>query len=177
MEEIKCVLNTISSDDGMKVEEDDLIKEFSKTQAENIHEYHKSIPGYLPTPLQDLSNLADKLSISKLWVKDESKRFDLNAFKVLGSSFAFAKYLAGPEQELLSFGELVKKIDKETLLVSATDGNHGYGVAFIAKLFNCKAKVSILVFDYNVRFTFIFADCDAPRLCIAQSSEDQRLWS
>jgi len=135
------VLNTISSDDSMRAEEDGLIKEFSKTQAKNIHEYHKSLPGYMPTPLEDLSKLADKLNISKLWLKDESKRFDLNAFKVLGSSFAFAKYLAGSDKEPLSFAELAKTIDKETLLVSATDGNHGYGVAFIAKLFGCKAKI------------------------------------
>ena len=145
MEEIKCVLNTIFSNDSMKVEEDDLIKEFSIAQAEAIHDYHKSIPGYQPTPLRDLSKLAEKLKISKLWVKDESKRFDLNAFKVSGSSYAFARYLAGSGTEPLRFEDLVKKIDKNTLLVSATDGNHGYGVAFIAKLFNCKAKVM-----YNV---------------------------
>merc|ERR1712106_116350 len=141
MEEIKCVLNTISSNESMKVEEDDLIKEFSIAQAEAIHDYHKSIPGYQPTPLRDLSKLAEKLKISKLWVKDESKRFDLNAFKVSGSSYAFARYLAGSGTEPLRFEDLIKKIDKNTFLVSATDGNHGYGVAFIAKLFNCKAKI------------------------------------
>ena len=140
MEEVKCVLNTISGNDAMNLEEDKLIKEFSKAKAETIHAYHKSIPGYEPTPLLDLSRLAEKLNLSKLWVKDESKRFDLNAFKVLGSSYAFAQYL-GKETELLRFEDLVKKINTDTLLVSATDGNHGYGVAFIAKLFNCKAKV------------------------------------
>ena len=138
---INCALNNISGDESMIAEEDELIGEFSVSQAKAIHEYHQSIPGYQQTPLLDLTNLAKKLNISKLWVKDESKRFDLNAFKVLGSSFAFAKYLAGEEQEPLSFAELEKKIDKKTLLVSATDGNHGYGVAFIAHLFGCKAKV------------------------------------
>ena len=99
MEEVKCVLNTISGNDAMNLEEDKLIKEFSKAKAETIHAYHKSIPGYEPTPLLDLSRLAEKLNLSKLWVKDESKRFDLNAFKVLGSSYAFAQYL-GKETEL-----------------------------------------------------------------------------
>ena len=111
------MLNTFSGDDSMRAEEDDLIKEFSVTQAECVHEFHKSIPGYKPTPLQDLTKLSEKLNISKLWVKDESKRFDLNAFKFLGSSYAFAKYLAGSEEESLSFSQLVKKMDKETLLV------------------------------------------------------------
>lgn len=30
---------------------------------------------------------------------------------------------------------------EDTLLVTATDGNHGYGVAYIAKLFKCRSKV------------------------------------
>jgi len=141
MAEIKCVLNTIKCDESMKAEEDNLVKNFSVEQAKTIHAYHKTIPGYQPTPLQDLANLARKINISKVWVKDESKRFDLNAFKFLGSSFGFAKYLAGSVEEPYSFSELERKIDKETLLVSATDGNHGYGVAFIAQLFGCKAKI------------------------------------
>ena len=139
---IKCALNDISSDESMIAEEDDLIEMFSVNKAISILEYHKSIPGYQPTPLQDLTELARKINISKLWIKDESKRFDLNAFKVLGSSYAFAKYLTGEEEKRsLNFADLKKKIDKKTLLVSATDGNHGYGVAFLANLFGCKAKV------------------------------------
>jgi len=140
MEEIKCVLNTIASDDDMKTEEDDLINQFDIPVAETVHSYHRTLPGYQPTPVRDLSQLAEKLNISKLWVKDESKRFGLNAFKVAGSSYAFAKYIAGND-ESLNYEDLVNKLDKTTLLVSATDGNHGYGVAFIAKLFNCKAKI------------------------------------
>ena len=142
---IKCALNDISSDESMIAEEDDLIEIFSVNKAMSILEYHKSIPGYQPTPLQDLTELARKINISKLWIKDESKRFDLNAFKVLGSSYAFAKYLTGEEEKRsLNFADLKKKIDKKTLLVSATDGNHGYGVAFLANLFDCKAKVRMI---------------------------------
>ena len=142
---IKCALNDISSDESMIAEEDDLIEMFSVNKAMSILEYHKSIPGYQPTPLQDLTELARKINISKLWIKDESKRFDLNAFKVLGSSYAFAKYLTGEEEKRsLNFADLKKKIDKKTLLVSATDGNHGYGVAFLANLFDCKAKVGMI---------------------------------
>ena len=142
---IKCALNDISSDESMIAEEDDLIEMFSVNKAISILEYHKSIPGYQPTPLQDLTELARKINISKLWIKDESKRFDLNAFKVLGSSYAFAKYLTGEEEKRsLNFADLKKKIDKKTLLVSATDGNHGYGVAFLANLIECKAKVRMI---------------------------------
>ena len=143
---VKYVCNKISSDNSMKEEEEELIRKFSAEQAENTHAYHKSIPDYKPTPLVNLASLAQKLSLSKLWVKDESKRFNLNAFKVLGSSYALAKYLSGSEPEPLNFEDIKSKVNEQTLLVSATDGNHGYGVAFIAKLVNCKAKVGIKAF-------------------------------
>ena len=58
----------------------------------------------------------------------------MNAFKVTGFSYAYAQYLAGNGTEPLCFEDLAMKIDTNTLLVSATDENHGYGVAFIAKL-------------------------------------------
>ena len=108
----------------------------------------------------DLELLAARLDLSKIWVKDESKRFNLNAFKVLGASFAFAKYILG-NQEPLEYEDVADNVKKvcwcwvavtsdplkkpvylqDTLLVTATDGNHGYGVAYIAQLFQCKAKV------------------------------------
>jgi diaminopropionate ammonia-lyase len=43
--------------------------------------FHRSIPGYVPTPLVELPELG-------VWVKDESDRFGLPAFKVLGASWA-----------------------------------------------------------------------------------------
>ena len=90
----------------------------------------------------ELSCLADKLEVDQIWVKDESKRFRLNAFKVLGASYAFARHLSGGETGAgLRFSDLQSRVSQDTLLVTATDGNHGYGVAYIAKLFNCKAKV------------------------------------
>jgi len=144
MEEIRIVFNEVERDEDMKAEEDDLIQNFNLEQAKLCHEYHKTIPGYLPTPLRNLSALAQKLNVSNIWVKDESKRFNLNAFKFLGASFSFAQYIlaeANSDNPAYSFDEVVSKVSEETLLVTATDGNHGYGVAYIAKLFKCKAKI------------------------------------
>lgn len=56
---------------------------------------HKSFPQYAVTPLARLDNLAARLGLNSLCVKDESYRFGLNAFKVLGGSFAMASYIAG----------------------------------------------------------------------------------
>lgn len=57
--------------------------------------FHKSFPQYAVTPLARLDNLAARLGLYSLCVKDESYRFGLNAFKVLGGSFAMASYIAG----------------------------------------------------------------------------------
>ena len=53
MEEIRIVFNEVERDEDMKAEEDDLIQNFNLNQAKLCHEYHKTIPGYLPTPLRE----------------------------------------------------------------------------------------------------------------------------
>ena len=57
-------------------------------------QFHRSFPGYAPTPLARLDGMAARLGLGGLYVKDESYRFGLNAFKVLGGSFAMARYIA-----------------------------------------------------------------------------------
>ena len=57
------------------------------------HRFHSGMEGYHPTPLVSLERQAKKLGLKAFLVKDESKRFGLNAFKVLGGSYAIAKYL------------------------------------------------------------------------------------
>lgn len=117
-------------------------------QAEKTSRFHAGLPGYAPTPLVALDGLAKKLGIEKLWVKDESKRFGLNAFKALGGSYAMGKYLAGklgkPLEEM-TFDELCSLQARRALgdvtFVTATDGNHGRGVAWSARLLGQKAVV------------------------------------
>lgn len=112
------------------------------------HRFHAGIEGYCPTPLVSLKQQAKRLGIGALLVKDESKRFDLNAFKVLGGSYAIAKYLCErlelPVDET-SFARLcapeVRAALGEITFVTATDGNHGRGVAWAAKKFGHKAVV------------------------------------
>ena len=64
----------------------------------------------------DLDQLAQRAGLSKIWVKDESKRFNLNAFKVLGASFAFAKYILG-SQELLEYEDIVSRVQKVVIIM------------------------------------------------------------
>lgn len=116
------------------------------TQA--AHVFHTSLPGYAPTPLVSLDAQAKHLGIAKLWVKDESHRFGLNAFKGLGGSYAIAEYLCGrlgiPVDEkafaLLTSPETREKLGEITF-VTATDGNHGRGVAWAARVFGHRSVV------------------------------------
>lgn len=119
---------------------------FSKEIRQKVYNYHQSLPGYQMTPLESLDQLAGHLQIDKLWVKNEAGRFDLNAFKGLGASYAVAAYFAerlNLDLENLSFEELnheISRVDKVTL-ATATDGNHGKSLAWAARLFNQDAVV------------------------------------
>ncbi len=114
--------------------------------ANHVNQFHRSLPNYKATPLVKLSGLASYLGINGLYIKDESHRFDLNAFKVLGASYAIAKYLGrivGLGDDELQFHKILdqKARYEKTTFVTATDGNHGRAVAWTANLFGCKAVV------------------------------------
>lgn len=118
----------------------------NKESAAAVFNFHNSLPNYTPTPLVKLSRLADSLGINEILIKNESQRFDLNAFKVLGASYAIAKYLAeflNLNDDGLSFSKIIehKSQYEHITFVTATDGNHGRAVAWSAKLFGCKAVV------------------------------------
>ncbi|MFC4801244.1 diaminopropionate ammonia-lyase [Neobacillus sp. GCM10023253] len=134
--DIKWVSNTFYD----PVYNDDELSFFQDREVEKIHQFQKSHESYTETPLHSLKNLADYLNVSEILVKDESYRFGLNAFKVMGGIYAVAKYLAnqlGENIENLSFKELqsprVKEKLGEVTFISATDGNHGRGVAWAAR--------------------------------------------
>lgn len=111
-----------------------------------VHHFHRSLPGYRPTPLVSLPALAGYLGIKALFVKDENLRFDLKAFKVLGASYAMAKCLGeviGLGDDELTYQNIMAQKSKYEHLtfVTATDGNHGRAVAWAAGLFGCRAVV------------------------------------
>lgn len=123
------------------------IPEYLKPEnASRARRFHETIPGYAPTPLVALDDTARALGVGKIWVKDESKRFGLNAFKVLGGSWAMAQLLAkllkieNPDFPLLTAPETREKLGDITF-VTATDGNHGRGVAWSAAQFGQKSVV------------------------------------
>lgn len=110
--------------------------------------FHESFPQYAVTPLAELSEQAENLGVARIAVKDESYRFGLNAFKVLGGSYAMARYIAQETKkdvselpyEVLTSEALRREFGQATFF-SATDGNHGRGVAWAAKRLGQKAVI------------------------------------
>ena len=82
------------SDNHMEKSDDAHLGIMSLDNVAKARAFHKSFPQYTVTPLARLDNLAARLGLNNLCVKDESYRFGLNAFKVLGGSFAMASYIA-----------------------------------------------------------------------------------
>ena len=80
--------------------------------------FHSTVEGYEPTPLRELAGLEAELGLAGVTVKDESDRFGLPAFKVLGASWAV-------ERALRAYPDV-------RTLVAASAGNHGRAVAHVA---------------------------------------------
>ena len=97
--------------------------------AELAWTFHRSFRRYAPTPLRRLDHLARELGLGWLQLKDESPRFGLNAFKGLGASFAMHHWLATHE------------IDEAAVFTTATDGNHGRAVAWMARQLGYRAVI------------------------------------
>lgn len=91
--------------------------------------FHTTLEDYKPTPLVELNNLAVKFGVKKIYVKDESFRFGLNAFKALGASYAMHRLL---EQD-----------PSIETFCTATDGNHGRAVAWAAKMFGKNSRIFV----------------------------------
>ena len=108
------------------------VERFGPETAKRTRRFHESFPEYQLTPLAALYDLAKRVGVASIYVKDESRRFGLNAFKVLGGSYAIGNCIAkrlGVSLEELPFGELLSggangKLGELTF-ATATDGNHG----------------------------------------------------
>lgn len=115
---------------------------------EEVLAFHQKFPSYRMTPLRKMACLSQRLGLGSVHIKDEAQRFGLNAFKGLGGSYAIGKYLAerlGRDINTLSFADLntpeIKARIKDIVFVTATDGNHGRGVAWAAEQLGLRAVV------------------------------------
>lgn len=148
------------------------LEEVDKAQA-----FHRSFPQYRETPLARLDGMARRLGLGGLWVKDESWRFGLNAFKVLGGSFAMARYIAkelGEDVSRMTYDRLTSERLREefgqAVFFTATDGNHGRGVAWAAGKLGQRAVVLMPKGSVQSRFDNIARE--GARVTIEEANYD-----
>jgi len=122
MEKILWALNK------MPKSEDKSLPVMSLDNIKQAREFHKSFPQYSITPLAKLDGMAE--------------------FKVLGGSFAMARYIAsemGRDVSEMTYDYLTSEKFREEFgqatFFTATDGNHGRGVAWAANKLGQKAVV------------------------------------
>ena len=145
--------------------EDANLKVMGLEEVRKARAFHESFPQYCVTPLVKLEQMARYLGLGQVYVKDESYRFGLNVFKVLGGSFAMARYIAqqtGKDvselpYEVLTSGELKEEFGQATFF-TATDGNHGRGVAWAANKLGQKAVVLMPKGTTQTRLNNILAE-------------------
>ena len=118
----------------------------ARMNSDECRKFHESLPNYSHTPLIDLGDYSKQLNLKSIQIKDESRRFDLNAFKSLGASYAMAKIIVSKvnnDQSDLDFNSVMQQSDaiKDMTFATATDGNHGRAVAWCAENYGCKAIV------------------------------------
>ena len=112
--------------------------------AKEVARFHQSLPNYAVTPLIELPEVARELGIGRLFVKDESARMNLSAFKILGAAWAVAQALTDGSNPA-DIDEVKAAIDSENkpTLIAATDGNHGRAVAHMAKRLGLECAIVI----------------------------------
>lgn len=117
---------------------------FSRNEAQKARAFHSQLAGYQPTPLCQLTALAGLFGVRNILVKDESKRFGLNAFKMLGGAYAIVRLLCEKydlDLATCSFEKLKTRIPQQMTFATTTDGNHGRGVAWAAQQLGQNAVV------------------------------------
>ncbi|MCI8856712.1 MAG: diaminopropionate ammonia-lyase [Clostridiaceae bacterium] len=132
----------------MPASEDRYLPVMSMENVAKARSFHQSFPQYSVTPLAKLDGMAKHLGLGGVCMKDESYRFGLNAFKVLGGSFAMAQYIAGEmgrDVSEMNYGYLTgqdfRREFGQATFFTATDGNHGRGVAWAANRLGQKSVV------------------------------------
>lgn len=121
--------------------------------------YHQSLSEYRVTPLVRLQELAHHLQLGTIDVKDESGRFGLMAFKVLGASYAVHLFLNQNQGTgaitSLKGNPLSRNRTTTFTFATATDGNHGRALAWAARKYGHKAVIYMPYGSIQARITAI----------------------
>lgn len=120
-------------------------------EAEAARREIETWPGFAPTPLVSLPELAGEAGLGSIAYKDESGRFGLGSFKALGGAYAVYRLLVR-EAERSGTGSVTAaslaagkhpELTSRITVCCATDGNHGRSVAWGAQTFGCACTIFI----------------------------------
>ena len=111
-----------------------------------VETFHRALPDYNVTPLTNLPRLAQELGLGRVLVKDESHRFGLPAFKILGASWAIHKAVASkcglsPTSSLEDLGTAAREAN--LALVTCTEGNWGRATARMARYLGIASTIYV----------------------------------
>ena len=118
----------------------------SVAQAHQSRQWLAPWPGITPgaTPLIDLPDAAQRLGLARLALKDESMRSPLGSFKALGAPVALVRQILrlhpAWEPTAILDGRYAAQLADYTV-ISATDGNHGRGLAAAARDAGCRCVI------------------------------------
>ncbi|KWF93058.1 PLP-dependent lyase/thiolase [Burkholderia diffusa] len=107
---------------------------------------HWPLVGAARTPLRALPDLAARLGVASVGVKDEACRSPLGSFKALGAPIALMRLVKRlrRNEELdprgLVTGRYAASLANLTV-ISATDGNHGRALAAAARAIGCRCVI------------------------------------
>ena len=133
-----------------------LLNEHHKTSNSKMYDldpaveaFHRQLPWYGETKLHNLATVAQELGFSHVFLKDESTRFGLPSFKILGASWAvhraLCKHLGLPATTTLTDVKQVLATGQHQVvrLVTCTEGNWGRAVSRMAKYYDVSATIYV----------------------------------
>lgn len=126
--------------------------------------FHRRMPAYSPTPLFDVPDLATRLGVARVVVKAETQRMGLPSFKILGASWAtyraICDHLGYEPEPWNNINELAANLMhlRPFRLATATDGNHGRAIAFMARLLGFQCDIFVPVGMSQARIDAISAE-------------------
>jgi diaminopropionate ammonia-lyase len=115
-------------------------------ELDQVLRFHRKLPHYAPTPLVAAPAIAARLGVQRVWVKDESSRLGLPAYKILGASWATYRALEQRFGEFAAWDtieDLARQLysHKRLELTTASEGNHGRAVARMARWLGLSANI------------------------------------
>ncbi|KAF6838501.1 diaminopropionate ammonia-lyase [Colletotrichum musicola] len=112
-----------------------------------VQAFHQQLPSFAPTPLVSLLDVAKELGVRAVYVKDESSRLGLPAFKILGASWGTFRAVTarlGLNPTGTPLADLADAARRASVaLYAATEGNHGRAVAAMARILGVPAHIYV----------------------------------